>query len=160
MPTELRALCRLLGMVSPADQPVVLDAIRGKDLKELGDLLLGHVPGGDPALGRGLCLAAARLNRTGALPKVRQLLGDPHPGVRAAAAEAVGAVGGASAVPALTGQLAEADPAALAAVITALAGLALRINRPDLARDPLGRLRGSLPDPAAAALGEARQRLG
>ncbi len=160
LPTETRALARLLGMVAPADRPAVLDALRPLDGKALSDLLLGHTPGGDPALGRGLCLAVAGLGKTGALSKVRQLQGDAHPGVRAAAAEAVGAIGAAAAIPALSSQLDDPDPGARAAVITALADLAVRVRRPDLARDALGRLRGDLPDEVATALGAARARLG
>jgi HEAT repeat protein len=158
MPTETRALTRLLGMVQPADRPVVAAELQGRQ-GELSSLWFSWRAGGDRALGRGLALAAAALGTAGASSKVALMLADPDPQVRAAAAEALGALGAVGAIPGLSARIADPDPEVAVAAIGGLVALAIRVGRPDLARDVLARVGGTLPEAVGAAIAEARARL-
>jgi HEAT repeat protein len=88
------------------------------------------------------------------------MLTDPDPPVRAAAAESLGALGTPGQIPALAQRIGDPDPDVAAAAVRGLAALAIRLGRPELARDQLGRVGAGRPDPVAAALAEVRALLG
>ena len=146
-------------MVADADRGPVLDALRAVDPAELGDVWIGWSPGGDPALGRGIALAAAALERKAFLSKATRMAGDAQPGVRAAALEALGVLGGASALLQLQRALPDSEPTVRAAAASAVATLAVRLGREDMARGWLEG-RSDEADPiAAAAVADALERM-
>jgi HEAT repeat protein len=158
LPSEARALTKLLGMVAPADHPTVVEALRAVEPGELADLLGRYSPGADRALGRGLALAMGYLARGAAFSKLRHMVRDPHPTVRAASAQAIGEVGAASAIPLFQALLADPDEDVRAAGVRALSSLCRRIGRQDMARDYIHRM-GDQPAPVADAIAEARAEL-
>jgi HEAT repeat protein len=160
LPTEIRALVRLLGMVGPADRGRVAEAVLDCGDTAWSELMLGWARGGDPALGRGLAWSAAALRRAGAVARLEGMLGDPDPSVRAAAADAVGAVGAAGAIPSLARAFGDPVPDVAAAAIRGAVVLALRVERPDVVRDQLRRVGRDVPEEVAAAVAEAHERLG
>ena len=134
LPTEARALCRLLGMVAASDRSTVVDALRRiDDPSALGDLWIAWQPGGDRALGRGVALAAAALERTAFLTKATTMANDEEALVRAAAVEAIGALGGASALTRVNRKLTDASPEVRAAAARALAAMGHRLGRQGMA---------------------------
>jgi len=134
LPTEARALCRLLGMVAPSDRETVVAALREiDDPAALGDLWIAWQPGGDLALGRGLALAAAALQRGAFLTKATTLAGVDEPLIRAAAVEAIGALGGASALTRVNRRLTDPAPSVRAAAARALAAMGPRLGREGIA---------------------------
>ena len=146
MPTEARALLKLLGMVSPDDQGAVLKGIEDVDIDTLSEIISFHNPGGDWAIGRGCGIAARALGRKVWMSSVRRLVFDPDHRVRAGAAEAIGALTGPSGVPSLTMLL--GDPAGLVrrSALSALAELCENIGRADIAQQWAQKL-GADPDP-------------
>lgn len=128
LPTEAYALLRLLGVVSPNDRPIVVDALRKADMRALNENVQGHRPGRNPARARGIAFAAMALGKTSWLAKVRRLLGDPEPLVRAAAAEAVGALGGPSTLTQISGLLVDEDARVRAAAVRVLGDACARWN--------------------------------
>ncbi len=152
LPTETRALARLLGMVAPADRGAVLEALRTGPARaaEWSALLHAHLSARvskdaaptDPALAIGLLLAARLHGGPGHATPIRALLKDPRPPVRAAAVEALGALGTAAIVPTLGGLLADPEIPVKVAAVEAIAEVGRRTGRADLVRDVLGRARG------------------
>jgi hypothetical protein len=160
LPTETRALIRLLGMVAPEDRAAVIEAVDKAPARQWSELALGWSPGADPAISRGLAWSASGLGRQGAVSKLVTMLGEADPSVRIAAAEAIGELGGIAMIPSLTRQFVDPDPQAAAAAVRALVSLAIRVGRPDLARDQLARVGASVPQAVSDAVAEARSRLG
>lgn len=158
LPTETRALVRLLGMVASADRDAVLAVLRADPAPgapdraaEWSDLLHAHLSSGvsqgverDVALTRGLLLAVPVHGRGTHVTPIRGLLRDADPRVRAAAASALGAIGPASLVPALAQLLTDPDQDVKLATVEAIATLGRRTGRADLARDALTRGRGDV----------------
>ncbi len=152
VPADPAQALALLGLVSPADRPGVLAALPPLPAPVLQALVGRWRPGGDVGLGRGLALAIAGQRRETLVTRLQSLLGDPQPPVRAAAAEAVGALGGLSTLPWLTGALRDPDAGVVIAAAHALADWARRLGRADLARQWLPGLRlDARPGVAAAA---------
>jgi HEAT repeat protein len=158
LPTETRALTRLLGMVGPEDRGAVIAELQGRT-SELAGLWAAWAPG-DRALSRGLAMSAATLGYLKITSRVVAMLTDPDPDVRAIAAECLGAVGAPGSIPPLAARLGDAEPAVAVAAIRGLTALALRFHRPGLARDQLARMAPPKLDEVRAALDEARARLG
>ena len=73
-------------------------------------------------------------------------------GVRAAAAEALGALGGMSTLTALRPLLADTDPSVRASTVAALAALSRRVEREDMARSWVQRLDDDQAPEVVAAL--------
>ncbi len=124
------------------------------DARGLSAAAAAHRPGDDPSRGVGLCRFAVAASRADWTSRLRGLLSDSSPEVRAAAIRALGAVGtvqALSALPPLT-----RDPVAEVrfACAHALAELGVRHRRPDLARPALEQLER---DPADDVRWEARQ---
>lgn len=127
LPTEARALLRLLARVGDADQAPVLAGL--EPLREEVVLLLArHRPGGDEALGRGLGLAARLMGASTWLTRLRPLLADPSPVVRVAAVEAFGAQGSGSSVPQMSRLLEDDEPRVRRAAVEAIDALCARTS--------------------------------
>ena len=126
LPTHAFALLRLLGMVAPEDRGPVIEALRIADPDALLDNVNGHQPGKDPARGRGIGIAAKILEKKAWLPKIRRLLGDPEPLVRAASVEALGLLGGPSLLTQVSGLLIDEDPRVRRAAVETLGEACVR----------------------------------
>lgn len=141
LPTETRALARLVGMVADGDRAAVFAVFRQADAKkrreEFGALLLAY-SGSDPALGRGLCLLAGELGGPAHVTGLRPLLRDGHVLVRAEALRALGRLAPPAAIP-WTAPFLD-DPTVREAAVEALVGIGRR-GRAELARDALRRVR-------------------
>jgi HEAT repeat protein len=74
------------------------------------------------------------------LSAIRRLVFDKDVGVRAAAAEAIGALSGPSGVPSLTPLLGDPEPRVRASALRALHVLSTNVGRPDIARNWTSRL--------------------
>ncbi len=159
LPTEVRALAKLLGMADPADHAVIVHALRASEAGELASHIGAWPRGGDAALGRGLALAAGYIGHRAAFSKLRQMATDPHAQVRAAASTGIGAVGGPSALPLFQHLLHDADLDVRAAAATALAVLCVRTGRQDIGQDYLSRVSSDQPDHVADAVRRATDAL-
>ncbi len=134
LPEEPRALAKLYGMVAHDGRDVLLAVLRKLEPSALAEVWVAWTPGADPAVGRGVALAAAHLGRTSFLSKARTLARSKEAGVRSAAVEALGALGGMSTLSALKPMLADPAPEVRAATVTALHGLSSRVDRESMAR--------------------------
>jgi hypothetical protein len=139
----------LLIELATCDDPTARRAIATRllsDARALTQATGGVRAGGDPARSVGFCRLAVLEGRADWTSRLRTLLVDPSADVRAAASDALGAVGtvqGLSALPALAQ---DADAQVRLACARGLAWLALRHRRADLARPVLERLARD-PDP-------------
>jgi len=134
LPEEPRALAKLYGMVASDGRDALLPVLRNLDPGALASVWVAWTPGADPAVGRGVALAAAHLGRTAFLSKARTLIRSDEAGVRSAAVEALGALGGMSTLSAMKPMLADPAPEVRAATVTALQGLSIRVDREGMAR--------------------------
>lgn len=149
LPTEARALLRLLGMVAPGDRGAVVNALRPLT-RDVADLLARYRPGGDEALGRGLAHAAGALGTPGWLTRVRPLLAAPQARVRAATLAVYAAHGSSAAIPLLVAALQDPEAPVRVAAVRAVATVCARTVQQRLGRDRLGPL-GQDPDPTVRA---------
>ncbi len=154
LPTHAYALLRLLGMVGPDDRAAVLTALSRADPDALQENLTGHLPGRDPARGRGIALYAAAAEKKSLLANVRRLLADPEPLVRDAAVRAVGALGGPSTLTQVSGLLEDADPTVRVATIETLGDACARWNLLEILPQWLAQVAGDA-DPAVRAARDA-----
>jgi HEAT repeat protein len=159
LPTEARALCKLLGLVAPADRAPVIAALGEVDPTELGAVWVSWSPQGEEALGRGVALAAAALKRQAFLSKATRMATDPRPGVRSAALEALGVLGGASAMIQVHRALADDAPEVRVAAAHTLGAMALRLGRNSLAQGWLEPHRDDDVPEVAAAVSAALESL-
>jgi serine/threonine protein kinase len=133
----------LLTELAVADDPAARRALAARlvsDARALTQAVGGLRSGGDPARSIGFCRLAVLEGRADWTSRLRTLLVDPSDEVRAAASDALGAVGtvqGLSALPALAQ---DTDAQVRLACARGLAWLALRHRRADLARPVLERL--------------------
>ncbi len=154
LPDEPRALAKLYGMVAVADRGALLPHLEALDAGALANVWLAWSPGSDPAVGRGIALAAAHLGRTAFLSKARTLVRADEPGVRSAAVEAMGALGGTSTLTVLRPFLADKAPEVRLAAVFALQQLATRTGRASIVQGWLGALANDdAPEVAAAVAG-------
>jgi hypothetical protein len=130
LPGRPQDLIRLLAGVRPADRRTVTGALTGLDPAAVEQSLRDHRPGEDPGLGRGVGLAIELLRRRQWEPIARSLLSDPEPGVRCAAAAALGRVGQeARTMETLGNLLADSDVDVRVSAIRALALVATQSGR-------------------------------
>jgi HEAT repeat protein len=114
-----------------------------EELQKTGELVLAaaqrlRLPGTDPDLGRGAAMAARYLNLQSWASSLRRMLSDPDAGVRAEAAETMGAIGrGMAVMTALAALLADRDPRVRTAAVFAVGTLGRTLSRPDLVRTRL-----------------------
>jgi serine/threonine-protein kinase len=139
LPGEPGALLALLGRLAGHEEPTMRAAVErlGADPRSLSNLAAAHRPGGDPAQGVGLCRFAILASRSDWTSRLRALLVDPHPRVRAAACAAIGAVGTVQGLSALPSVSRDVDAEVRVACVWALVSLASRHRRADLVRPPL-----------------------
>jgi hypothetical protein len=139
MPTEPQALLKLLGMVAQADRGPVLMAM-AKDLQGIGQIVLSWRPGKEPTLGRGCAVATAELQRAVWIGAVSRWSSAEGAGVRAAVAEAIGALGKAATIPALNALVADVDPGVRIQAARSWIDLGKRLGREHMARSALHKL--------------------
>lgn len=149
MPTEARALLRLLGVVRPSDRAAVLARLE-EVWPEVHALASRFRPEADPVLTRGMARAAAALGSSAWIARLRPLLGAPDVSVRAAALEACGALGQLSVVASVSRGLEDREPTVRLAAVRALEQITQRVDRPDLLRRALIQ-HGEDPDPTVQA---------
>lgn len=92
LPEDAAELLRLMGAVAPVHRQALRQALDRTPAARLNKAILGHAPGGDPALGRGIGVFILDDPRRGWEPVARTLLSDPEPGVRCCAALALARV--------------------------------------------------------------------
>jgi hypothetical protein len=132
----------------------------GADTRSLSNLAAAHRPGGDPAHGVGLCRFAILASRSDWTSRLRALLVDPHPRVRAAACDAIGAVGTVQGLSSLPAVSRDGDAEVRVACVWALVALASRHRRADLVRPPLESLARDVDRTVAAAATAGLRQLG
>lgn len=133
LPTEPAALARLLGLVSFQHRGAIVDQLG--DGAGLAELFADYEPNyTDPEMARGLALSAGLLLKGAWTSRLRPMFNDPNARVRAAAAWSTGELGGPSSMSRLVPLLRDLDSEVRAAAVAAIATLAKRMGRPDLAR--------------------------
>jgi len=100
----------LLGRVTEADRPAVLNALRKQDAKALNQRMMRLRADRDRDLSIGSCIAAKEMAADNWLVHVRRLFFDRDPGVRLAATEAMAVIGKTSAVMGLRDLLGDSVP--------------------------------------------------
>jgi HEAT repeat protein len=120
LPADAYGLLRLLGTVDPADHETVIEALRLADPSAVLENVHAHRAGRNPARGRGIAIAALVLRKTAWLGKVRRLVADPEPLVRAVAARTVASLGGPSTLTQISGLLQDEDAQVRATAVRAL----------------------------------------
>ncbi len=159
LPLDANGRLALLAAV-PEPDARALHAAWGSpdDVRGFVQASLAYRAGGAVEVAVGLCRWAALAGRADWTSRLRNWVVDPSPLVRAAACDALGAVGQVQALTALTPAAGDGDPEVRVACVTALARVAMRGLRPDLARPHVHRLVGD-PDPSVRAAAEAAARL-
>ncbi len=158
LPADTHERLTLLARVSDADARTLHLAWNSPDdVRAFVQASLAYRPGGPVDVAVGLCRWAALAGRADWTSRLRNWVVDPAPLVRAAACDALGAVGQVQALTALGPAAGDADPAVRSACVSALARVSVRGLRPDLARPHIQRLVGD-PDPSVRAAAEAAVR--
>lgn len=147
-PNELKAVLKLLGMVSVEDRAAVWGHFIS--LSDHATAMKNWRPNSDPALGRGIALAIKASGSKTQASMLRVMLRESDPGVRAGAAEAIGATGTLSMIPQLGVLLDDSDPDVRIAAVRGMAELLTRVERFALLRDRLSPLESDA-DPAVKA---------
>lgn len=129
LPSEPGALIKLAGMVGVGDRAAVHAAFMATPEGDRNTALRAWMPGGDPKVGRGIAILLSEMKQNRSASMLRHMLSDPDAGVRAGAAEAVGAIGSLSMIPPLSGILADREPAVRAAAVRGLSALLSRTER-------------------------------
>jgi hypothetical protein len=159
LPNDPTGRLALLAQVTETDARALLARWGSPDdVRGFVQASLGYRAGGSVEVAVGLCRWAALAGRADWTSRLRGWVMDPSPTVRAAACDALGAVGQVQALTALGPVAGDADPGVRVACVTALARVALRGLRPDLARPHVHRLVGD-PDPSVHAAAEAAAHL-
>lgn len=140
LPSEPRALLKLLGMIAREDRPTIVNALQLTAPDSMGLEVHQGAKSKDHAVVRGAVLYAAEAGRSDLMLVLRQLNGHSEAGVRAATAEAIGAIGKISSFTALLPLLADTDLGVRATAIVAIADLALVLKRQSYAASQLKQL--------------------
>ena len=158
VPHDTNERLALLAAVSEPDARALHAAWSSPDdARAFVQASLAYRPGGTVAVAVGLCRWAALAGRSDWTSRLRNWVVDPAPLVRAAACDALGAVGQVQALTALGPAAGDADADVRVACVSALARVAVRGLRPDLARPHVHRLVGD-PDPSVRAAAECAAR--
>jgi HEAT repeat protein len=120
LPESPEALLALLGQVSEADQPPIVEILAEGGEKSLRTLVRGARSGSAPAGMRGLCVLAHRLGRRDWAVPIRRLLIDNDPSVRIAAADALAEIGPPAVAMNLRDLLSDEEPAVRLAALRSL----------------------------------------
>ena len=155
LPSEPMALIKLYGMVRTEDQAAVLAAFQGTDAGEQSRALNGWSPGSDAVAGRGIALTIKALGSKTHASMLRVMLREPEAGVRAGAAEAIGATGTLSMIPQLSQLLQDSDSDVRVAAVRALSELLSRMERYAMLKDRLGPMTTDSDEAVKAAAEEA-----
>ncbi|HHO52732.1 MAG TPA: HEAT repeat domain-containing protein [Deltaproteobacteria bacterium] len=155
-PPDPRALARLVATTSGRRRAEALSKLSAGEVTEL---LGSRSAETDLHLGRGLILAAVALRLSTAAIRLRQLTSAPEPGVRAAAAAALGSLAGPSILPALTRLLDDPAEQVRASTIEAITEVSIRAGRADFAQGVLDQLASGQPARVAEAILAARREL-
>ena len=140
MPTEVRALLKLLGMVARSDRAAVTNALNTAAPDSMGFEVHQGAKSKDPAVARGAALYAAECGRSDLMLVLRPLNGHPEAGVRAAVAETIGAIGKLSTLAALLPLMGDPDVGVRATSIVAIADLSLVLKRASYAANQIRQL--------------------
>ncbi|MEZ4317506.1 MAG: HEAT repeat domain-containing protein [Myxococcota bacterium] len=154
LPTEALALVKLVGMVRAEDRPAVVRAFQAADGAAQAQVLGSWKPSGDADVGRGIALVVKALDSKTHASMLRVMLRESAPGVRAAAAEAIGATGTLSMIPQLSDLLADGDADVRVAAVRSLSELLTRMERFAMLKERIAPMKQD-PDDAVKAAAEA-----
>jgi hypothetical protein len=144
LPTEPRALLKLLGMVDRPDRSIVVEALQQAAPNSMGLEVNQGTKSKDWAVARGTAVYVTQAGRADLILVLRPLCSHIEPGVRAAIAETIGAVGKVATIASLLPLIADSNQGVRATAITALANLCLILNR---ANYGISQLRPLVEDP-------------
>jgi HEAT repeat protein len=141
LPSEPRALLKLLGMIAREHRLALVSALEGAAPDTMGLEVHQGAKSKDHAVVRGAILYASEAGRSDLMLVLRQLNGHSEPGVRAAIAEAIGAIGKISSFTSLLPLLGDGDVGVRATAIVATTDLALTLKRQSYAVSQIQQLR-------------------
>jgi HEAT repeat protein len=129
LPSETRALLKLLGLVAREDRATVVSALQEVAPDSMGFEVHQNSKSKDQAVARGAILYATEAGRSDLILVLRPLNQHPEAGVRAAVAEAIGSIGKTSTLTALLPLMGDPDVGVRATAIVAMADLSLSLKR-------------------------------